>query len=198
MLVMSLIIGPAGPLSEYWYLKDYWQPEIIFGWKVGIEDFLFAFFIGGIGAVVYEVFLGKHLKRDKRYKSGKWMFFVLPVIGLAVLISLNSLLRINSIYASSLGFSVCAVIIWAIRPDLIKDSLLSGIFAGLLIFIFYSVFFLKIYPNIVNDWWMLSNISGIIILGIPLEEILWVFCWGLIAGPLYEFWQGYRLIGKRQ
>ena len=55
MLIMSILVAPMGPLSEILYFADYWHPEYlipIFG--VGIEDLLFAFFIGGIGSVIYE------------------------------------------------------------------------------------------------------------------------------------------------
>lgn len=69
MLGVSLFAGLAGPLSEFWYLQDYWRPETFTGTLIGVEDFLFGFFIGGIGAVIYEEIFGKRFagRGDRRH-----------------------------------------------------------------------------------------------------------------------------------
>ncbi|MBU1017005.1 hypothetical protein KJ678_02465 [Patescibacteria group bacterium] len=64
MLIMSLVIAPMGPLSELFYLRDYWQPKILTGRSFGIEDLFFAFTIGGIAAVIYEVSFRKNIQKD--------------------------------------------------------------------------------------------------------------------------------------
>ncbi|KKQ91174.1 MAG: hypothetical protein UT16_C0022G0002 [Candidatus Azambacteria bacterium GW2011_GWA2_39_10] len=43
MLTMSFVVAPMGPLSEFFYLRDYWQPELFNGWSIGIEDLIFGF-----------------------------------------------------------------------------------------------------------------------------------------------------------
>ena len=77
------------------------------------------------------------------------------------------------------------------RHDLLKDALLSGLLVGGLMFVFYLLFSL-IFDGIINEWWMLKNISGIIIYGAPLEELMWGFGWGFVADPAYEFINGLR------
>lgn len=70
MLIMGILTLPFGPISEILYLKDYWHPQYlinIFGF--GIEDLLFAFLIGGIGAVIYEEFFIKRIRKGKREHS---------------------------------------------------------------------------------------------------------------------------------
>ena len=50
MLIMSLIIAVVGPISEYWYFKDYWYPKMVLGPLHpfgGLEDLLFGFAAGG-------------------------------------------------------------------------------------------------------------------------------------------------------
>ena len=59
MLIMSLIVAPMGPISEIFYLRDYWQPEFFNSMLSIIEELLFGFTIGGITAVIYEVFFAK-------------------------------------------------------------------------------------------------------------------------------------------
>lgn len=44
MLLLSCIFGLFGPLSEVFYLRDYWHPQLFSGWPIGLEDFLFGFF----------------------------------------------------------------------------------------------------------------------------------------------------------
>jgi len=45
MLIFSLITLPMGPLSEFWFLKDYWRRPTITGYPISIEDAIFAFAI---------------------------------------------------------------------------------------------------------------------------------------------------------
>ena len=45
LLITSFVFGVCGPISEIIYLRDYWKPELLFGNSIGIEDFLFGFFM---------------------------------------------------------------------------------------------------------------------------------------------------------
>ena len=42
-LIFSLIVMPLGPLSEFWFLKDYWKRPTITGLPISIEDAIFSF-----------------------------------------------------------------------------------------------------------------------------------------------------------
>jgi len=115
---------------------------------------------------------------------------LLFLVGLGVLIFLNNIIKINSIYACSIGFIISSLIIWLKRRDLVVNSLLSGLFVAILMLINYILWFIFYSSQIVDRFWMLKNLSGVFILGVPIEELIWGFSWGMIAGPLYEFWQG--------
>ena len=67
--------------------------------------------------------------------------------------------------------------------------MISGLSVGILMFLFYKIW-IALYPNIIQHWWKLENISGILILGVPLEEIIWGFSWGIVGGTIYEFVRG--------
>ena len=59
MLGVGLGLGIAGPVSEYWFLPDYWRPvyvlEIAVGpWRFGPEDFVATAALAGISAGVFE------------------------------------------------------------------------------------------------------------------------------------------------
>lgn len=103
----------------------------------------------------------------------------------------SMVLGFNSIYVSILGFLIIGASILFTRHDLLKDALYSGLLVGGLMFVFYLLFGL-IFDGIIQEWWMLKNISGITIYGAPLEELMWGFSWGFVAGPAYEFMNGLR------
>jgi len=192
MLIVSLITGIAGPISELWYLKDYWRPELFTGWPIGIEDFIFGFCVGGISSVIYEEFFGRHYS-NRLNREYHWHWFLIPMIALFIFVfnTLFYVFKINSIYVSVITFLVLALIITYFRRDLVVDSLMSGILTGLAMFLSYLVF-LSIFPEAVHKWWLLNNISGIFIHGIPIEELMWAFGWGMVGGPVYEFFAGLK------
>lgn len=189
MLLMSLLIAPLGPISELFFTYDYWQP--VYWIKIfwfGFSDILFGFFIGGIASVIYEEYFITKIRKSKREHSKEFAY--LALLG-AIIFFLLFAFGINSIYANIISFILIGLMIIYKRHDLWKNAIGSGIIVAILMFLFYIIFTM-IFPTIIQDWWMLNNISGIIILGAPLEEIIWGFSWGFLAGPIYEFWKGVR------
>lgn len=191
MIVMSLFFAPFA-LLDLFFLQDYWSPQTFLGTKFGLETFLFSFSIGGVASVIYEEFRRSKLVRFRRVPN--WI-----LVGTATLLFIDFLslkfIGINSMYALYVIFIVAAFMILIRRKDLLMDVVGSGIAFGLLGFFLYLIY-LKLFPEIIGQWWRLSDISGILILGIPLEELLFAFGFGMVAGPLYEVWQGYRLAEK--
>jgi hypothetical protein len=188
MLIMSFLVAPLGPISQLFYLRDYWRPEIFTGWSIGIEDFLWGFFIGGIASVIYEEIFGKrYAKRHlKRHKFWMLMFFIYGIAGMVIG---SVILGYNSIYVSFAILIVAAAYIAFFRHDLIKDAFISGALLGCLMFLAYLLFF-PMFPGILQKWWMLDNLTGFLIAGVPLEELMWAFGWGMVAAPMYEFING--------
>jgi len=190
MLVMSFIIMPMGPLTEFFYLRDYWRPELFNGWAVGIEDLLFAFTIGGIAAVIYEEFFSKKYLKKHLALHPKWMFVIFP-LGYAWMFLGNIVLGFNSIYISISGLLIFGIPMLFFRHDLLKNAVFSGLFMGLFMLVFY-IFFIAIFNGVIQRWWLLGNISGILILGVPIEELMWGFSCGFFVGPTYEFINGLK------
>jgi hypothetical protein len=189
---MSFLVAPLGPLSEIFYFRDYWNPDYIFQiFGVGIEDLLFAFFIGGIGAVAYEELFIKRIRKTKRDQSK--LLAIIGALSLFLLIVLTLIFDINSIYSSSIIFILGGLIIVHKRKDLLKNAIGNGILVAIIMLLFY-VIFTSIFPTVIGDWWQTDNLSGFFIGGAPIEEIIWGFCWGFLSGPLYEFWRGYKEI----
>ncbi len=193
MLFLSIILGFIGPISEFWYLKDYWKPLTITNTPIGIEDYLFGFFVGGIASVLYEEFFSK--KFSKRHlRKHHWVVILIMLMGITVVISniLFFILKINSVYVSIIAFLLICFCMLIFRKDLWFDAVASGLFLSVFFFLGYVVL-LTIYPDLFNKMWHLQNLSGIYLGKIPIEEILWAFGAGMMTGPAYEFYAGLTL-----
>jgi len=195
-LIISGLFGAlAAAISEPFFLMDYWRPPYFFYFPIGfgLEDLIFNFLCAGIAAVLYEFILGKHLSR-RRDHHHHWI--LISIISIIVLIStfiaINIGSSINSIYVLFMMLLLWSLVLLFYRHDLLKDALLSAVFFAFFYF-FAFLIILKIYPEAVTRFWLLKNLSGIFILGIPIEELLFAFFTGLAVGPFYEFMCGLKI-----
>ena len=189
MLLFSLIASLMGPLSEFWFLKDYWKRQTILGYPLGIEDLLFAFAIGGITYSIYKILFKKHLKKNNRLKPQKWLIAGFTLTVLLSLLVLTNVIGINSIFSSSIAFIIVTILIWISRPDLIKPSIISGFLVLLTFIVVYQIIQI-FFPTMLIEWCYGCNPSGIRILNINIEELLWDFCWGLVGSIIYPAYRG--------
>lgn len=191
ILKISSITAVLGPLSEFFYFRDYWSPQSVFNFSIlnfpiMLEDVLFGFVIGGIGSVIYEIILKKKQKNVRSKPNKIYIVILFLVVFLGCLF-----LKINSIFASSLGFISSGVYILFKRKDLFFNSLLSGLLTSFVMFLIYNFLFNFLFKNpndLFETGWHLYNTNlGALFLGIPVTELVWAFSWGFLAGPLYEF-----------
>jgi hypothetical protein len=196
MWVMSLLTSPLA-LSDLLFVPEYWRPQTLFDLPVGIEGFLFCFAVGGVAAVLYEVFLQRVVvKSDRRLRKKSRRHRLFFFAGPLIVLLLYLFARWGFIYAALLGMSANALIVVALRRDLFPALAFSGsVFAILYTFLF--VFMLKLFPEMLSLW-TLQNLWGVFIAGVPIEEVLWAFLTGAAVGSFYEFWRGYRLVDKAQ
>jgi hypothetical protein len=193
MLCTSLVMAPAGPICEYWHHLDYWRPvylvEFMIGdWRFGFEDGLVAFALTGIAAGLYE-----HLHCRRGFASVGpaslktlarllvWVIFA-SFIGLVLVLQLD----MNSTKASSLTMMVLSLtMVRQYRnqlPTLFSVALLFGVMCWLM----YAGVLIPIFPGLIQNSWNLRALSGVMLTGVPLEEILWCMAVGLFAGPAYR------------
>ena len=193
MLVMSSIVAIFGFIMEALvWTEDWWRPITITGTLVGIEDLLFGFGLGGMTAVAYEeLFKMKNVRKKVDLNHVKHLAILLAVSS-AVGSFFYFVLGYNSFVTWTVSTTAATIVIYVIRPDLIIDSLATAFILTLFSIILFAILN-SIEPGFVYSWWLFENLSGIIFLLIPLEDIIWFFTTGLFVGPIYEFWQGIRL-----
>jgi|SRR5688572_13209106 len=192
MLIFSLIIMPLGPLSEFWFLRDYWRRPTITGYPISIEDAIFSFAIGGIAYSIYKIFFSMSVVKNHNEPRRDWLVIAFFFIILIPLLLFTDLLGINSIFSSTFSLLLIAVLTWTLRSDLLKPSIVSGILVVLLFFLVYKAMQV-IFPSAIEYWCMGCNPLGVRISGINIEELLWDFSWGLAGGTMVEVITGDKL-----
>jgi hypothetical protein len=174
-------ISPAQSINP-----GYWSPPTLFNLNnltggYGIEDALFMFFIGGIAAVIYEELFRHHITY-KRLGHKPHYALLAGVIAALIVASTG----INLFYTIVAFSFVGTAVIWIQRRDLILHSILGGI-SFLIVYVCLYLCILFIYPDFIVQYYNLRNISGILWLGLPLEEYIFAFGLGLMWSPIYEY-----------
>lgn len=199
--VMSIIGGVLSPGVLMVAAHDARSLET-YGAPVGVEDLLFSFCLFGIAAVIYQALLGKHTAkwRGDRYRIANpamhWFSHLLIIFGIWAFISLvmSLVFALSTVQGIIIGGLLIGTYIVADRKDLLLDALLSGILVAILVFLTEQLFFARLFPDAARDFWQIENISGILLGGIPVEEILWAAVVGFAVGPVYEYIRRYRLL----
>lgn len=186
----SLFMAPFG-LTEPLFVPEYWNPPSLFdlAQRTGfdIESIIFSFAIGGIGAVLYNLVMRRrlvsipaHERRDRRHRFHK-LAVALPFALFPVLY----LLPWNPIYAGIAAMLAGGVAAVLCRPDLLPNTL----FGGILFLGFYTLFLIGLEataPGYIARVWNLPALSGVVPYGLPIEELLFGFGFGLFWTGLYE------------
>lgn len=192
MLRMSIFTLPLG-LTEPLFVPEYWMPPSLFNLAAttgfDIESLIFCFATGGIGSVLYETLTKVHHKQIRKKYCHKYHYFAIatPII---VFLPLFLLTTLNPIYSAIIAMFSGAIAAIACRFDLTKKILVGGI-SFLIIYTIFFFLFTKAYPGIVEKVWNIQALTGILILGIPLEEFLFAFTFGMLWSSFYEHavWQ---------
>jgi hypothetical protein len=195
MLRVSIWTSLLG-LTEPLFVPEYWSPPSLFNLaeKTGfdIESLIFSFSIGGIGAVIYKLFVPVRsvpMAEEERVNAKHKLHRLILFIPVGIFIVLSAFTNLNHIYCGVIALFFGGIATLYCRPDL-KIAIWFGGLAFLAIYIVYFGSLLLVYPEYVNMYWNLPELTGIKIIGIPLEELLFSFTFGMYWSGLYEhlFW----------
>jgi hypothetical protein len=183
-------------LTEPLFVPRYWNPPSLFNLaqRTGfdLESLIFCFAIGGVGVVLYDLVTGaavrpvERCERTARRHRHHRMALLAPV----AIFPLLYVLPWNPIYPAIAAMLLGGVTTVACRPDLtVKTVAGGGLFAG-----YYAVFMLLLEgsaPGYIERVWNLPALSGVMVGGIPLEELLFGFAFGTYWSGIYEhvMWQ---------
>lgn len=201
MLIVSLWTSLLG-LTEPLFVPTYWLPPSLFNLAArtgfDIESLIFSFGIGGIAVVLYNLIFKSretkisHMERhESRHRFHLWTILSAPAILILLLLTTN----MNPIYSSIIAMIIGGFATWYCRPDL-KAKMITSAFMFLSLYFVYFLTLIAIAPGYVERVWNLKAITGILILGIPIEELLFAVSFGFIWSSIYEHlgWKKLRLI----
>ena len=183
----TALLGVTEPI----FVPEYWNPPSLFelARRTGfdIESLIFAFGIGGIGAVLYNTFTRGHfvpVSAEERHQPLHRFHLAALIVPFVLFVPIY-LLPWNPIYPSIVTLVLGAVLSVICRPYLIRKTVVGGLlFLGL-----YTVFMLGlkwVTPGYIQQVWNLPALSGGLVYGIPLEELLFGFSFGLYWTGAYE------------
>jgi Lycopene cyclase len=201
ILRVGLVTALTG-LAEPLFVPDYWNPPTLFdlGQRTGfdIESFLQNFTAGANATAIYGAVRRRArgraaiAERDcsrNRYHRLTLAVFPLVFIGLVVATNMNAI-HITMVAVSAGFLATCLA-----RPDLIRLIITSAIlFTGL-----YFAFFLAfnaVYPGYLDQVWNLGALSGVLIVGVPLEEVVFALGYGLIVACFAEHFFAWMTVNR--
>ena len=176
------------------------QP-VDFAQKTGfdLESLVFCFAIGGVGSVLYNALTrrqlttvpleARELHRHRMHRAA----LLVPIVTFLILYWLPW----NPIYPALVAMAMGGLASTLCRPDLTRKALVGGgIFLG-----FYAVFMVALLvfaPGYIEQVWNLPQLTGIGIFGIPMEELLFGFTFGMYWTSVYEHltWRATRQAGQ--
>jgi len=183
-------------LTEPFFVPRYWNPPSLFGLAQStgfdIESFIFSFAIGGLAVVIYELFVPVRHERVRQGTLAGVLHALALIATPAIFVLLTLLSGLNPIYSALIALAAGSCMVLSSRPDLLPKMLASGfIFLGL-----YTAYFTALNvsaPGYVERVWNLGALSGVILLGIPAEELGFAFAFGFFWSAVYEYALSKRL-----
>ena len=190
MLRASLLTLPFG-LTEPLFVPAYWSPPSLFDLALrtgfDVESLIFSFAIGGVGLVLYDVLTRRvtvrlpaaeqHHVRHRLHR----LALAAPVLVFPPLL----LFHWNPIYPAIVAMGTGALAAMACRPDLKARTWVGAV----LFFTFYTVLLLGLeitVPGYIGRVWNLPALSGLLIAGLPIEELLFAAAFGGYWSAVYE------------
>lgn len=158
-----------------------------------IESLIFCFAIGGVGAVLYNIATNQDLRPLGREERTTWrhhyhrIALLVPVVAFPIL----CLTPVNPIYSAIAAMAFGGAATAACRPDLKSKTLIGGcLFA-----VYYAIFMLLLEwsaPGYIARVWNLRDLWGVVVGGVPLEELLFGFAFGTYWSGIFEHltWRG--------
>ena len=149
--------------------------------KFIFEKALIGFSFGALASSIYEIFFHKKITPLPHPHRKKLIYLF---TGPLIFIILVLLFHQNVIVGLVISLTLDLIIVLFIRSDLIWDAIFSGFFMGLLYFIIFAVSY-KGFPGDIHNLWFSEINVGITAFSIPIEELLCVFLFGALWGPIY-------------
>jgi hypothetical protein len=194
MIAMSLWAAAVGLPHEYLlWTRDWWRPPTITGTKIGLEDLIYALATGGVLATIYAVTFRRRSVAAESQPLSPFLRILPMILDFVTPLVLVPVFHLHSFVACGIGVLLALVVIFAFRPDLIVVALVS---AALGVLISLPCYWLieSLLPGFIRAVWDLPRLSGILLTGIPIEDLAWYAYSAALFGTYFKFATGQRLV----
>lgn len=190
MIRTSLATALFG-LTEPLFVPAYWNPPSLFNLaqRTGfdIESLIFCFAIGGVGSVLYNAITRRRLAPlpIREVMHPRHRYHRAALYGPLAVFPALYFFPWNPIYPGIAAMAAGAIAAMLCRPDLVRKTLIGG---GLFL-AYYVLFMLGLKgfsPGYIERVWNLQALSGLLLYGIPVEELLFGFSFGMYWAGAYE------------
>jgi lycopene cyclase-like protein len=190
ILWASALTIPLG-LTEPFFVPAYWNPPSLFdlAHRTGfdIESLIFCFAIGGLAAAGYRALapVAEHVVTAEVRSSHLHRWHRAALVSPFIVFGGLLMLPWNPIYPGIVALVLGALASGLCRPDLWRNILVGGVvFLAL-----YTVFLLglkSLWPGYIESVWNLGGLIAWRPAGLPLEELLFGFGFGMYWSSVYE------------
>ena len=197
----SVYTTPFG-LTEPLFVPEYWSPPSLFDLNAttgfDVESLIFCFGIGGVGAVLYNIFAGAELRPIARRErsSPRHRYHVVALVSPFVIFPFLYFLPWNPIYPGIVSMIIGSFTTLLCRPDLLKKMWIGGV----LFLLYYSILLTGLEwtaRGYIGRVWNLDALSGIFVAGLPVEELLFAIAFGFYWSGVYEHTAWRKLAPRR-
>lgn len=196
--LFTMLFGLTEPL----FVPAYWSPPSILDLArttgFDVESVIFCFGIGGIGAVLYNLISDRVLmpmsaaeRTSSRHAMHRWALAT-PFLSFPVLY----LFPWNPIYPAIIAMFMGAAAAIFCRPDLVWKTWIGAV----LFLAYYTVFLIGMEwsaPGYIERVWNLKALSGLTIVGMPIEELMFAAAFGAYWSGVYDHFT-WKILTPRQ
>jgi hypothetical protein len=170
-VICGLTLVLYSPPVSWLYEGVYWAPPRVFGGSWGLEDAIFCFHAGAMSWLCAFAPWGSRFKFSPRVTVAARRLLVISVFATAaLLVFLATGFTVLSAFLTTQTIST--VIILSIRPEYLRVAV-----PGTILFMVYYFLLLGLWKLLMPgfmDMWSGTELAGGKVLGIPVEEYLWV------------------------
>jgi len=177
LLVVGLINAPTGAL-EVFFIPEYWSPNRILPFIIGIEDLLFS---GVVGIVAWILAFGRDLSK-LQLPGGVTRTFLRFLLVLSIYVVGFALLKTSGLRvmpAAVAALTAVGIGLALVRLDLFCYALRGAVLFAAVYFVFLRTSY-WIWPHWIDEW-NLEALWDLVIFGVPAEEIVWAFFYGGVS-----------------
>jgi hypothetical protein len=178
-ILLSAFLSVPAAFTAVLFVPEYWEPIRIIPISVGIEDIIFSFSTGGIVWIIVSLSVGRNFSYNMALSTVIKRYLILVVLGVSLINILNRSTKWGVMAEALIGIIIVGLIL------LVRFRLKSWRIAAagsLLFTLYYAIttgFILKLFPHM-NLYWNNTNLWGISVFHVPLEEIVWAFGYGAV------------------